>query len=68
MQVLNLGQRIFKVSAGELKPQEVVELPKEEAEHLKAMFKDEIKLIEVKKVEVKAEVKEVKKTKSKKQK
>lgn len=68
MQVLNLGQRVFKVSAGELKPQEVIELPKEEAEHLKAMFQDEIKLIEVKKVEVKAEVKEVKKAKSKKQK
>lgn len=66
MQVLNLGQRNFKVSAGELKPQEVVELPKEEAEHLYNMFKNEIKLIEVKKVEVKEEVKkEVKKAKKK---
>ena len=48
MQVLNLGERKFIVSKGELKPQDVVDLPKEEAEHLKAMFKDEIKLIEEK--------------------
>ena len=46
MQVLNLGERKFIVSKGELKPQDAIDLPKEEAEHLKAMFKDEIKLIE----------------------
>lgn len=46
MQVLNLGERKFIVSKGELKPQDVIDLPKKEAEHLKAMFKDEIKLIE----------------------
>ena len=46
MQVFNLGERKFIVSKGELKPQDVVDLPKAEAEHLKAMFKDEIKLIE----------------------
>ena len=46
MQVLNLGERKFIVSKGELKPQDAIDLPKAEAEHLKAMFKDEIKLIE----------------------
>ena len=40
MQVLNLGERKFIVSKGELKPQDAIDLPKEEAEHLKAMFKD----------------------------
>lgn len=60
MQVFNLGERKLIVSKGELNPQDVIDLPKEEAEHLKAMFKDEIKLIE----EVKKE--EPKKAKSKK--
>lgn len=55
MQVLNLGERKFIVSKGELKPQDVIDLPKEEAEHLKAMFKDEIKLIEEVKKEIKKE-------------
>ena len=54
MQVLNLGERKLIVSAGELKPQDVIDLPREEAEHLKKMFKEEIKLIEeVKKEEPK---------------
>lgn len=60
MQVLNLGERKFIVSKGELKPQDIIDLPREEAEHLKAMFKGEIKLIEEVKKE---EPKKVKKQK-----
>ena len=60
MQVLNLGERKLIVSAGELKPQDVIDLPREEAEHLKKMFKEEIKLIEEVKKE---EPKKVKKQK-----
>ena len=63
MQVLNLGERKLIVSKGELKPQDVIDLPKEEAEHLKAMFKDEIKLIEEVKKEEPKEPKKAKKQK-----
>lgn len=49
MQLFNQGKRTFITIAGELKPQEVLEVEDKEGKRLVEMYPNELKALEVKK-------------------